>query len=218
MLPSFFRGREVAEQTMYGNGQNGFSFNRLIFHHDWRSAMTQAKQSKLGKLTKKLAGMVAVACWVAAPLAQAEGIVTISDPWVRATVSGQQATGAFMKITAHQPVRLVAGFSPVAPVVEIHEMKMVGDRMQMRALADGLPIAAGETAELKPGGYHVMLINLPKPIEVGQKVPLTLVFTDSSGQRHEVAVEAPARPLGQMGRAAKMPEGQHGPHHHGHAH
>jgi hypothetical protein len=123
-----------------------------------------------------------------------------------------------MKITAHQPVRLVAGLSPVAPVVEIHEMKMVGDRMQMRALADGLPIAAGETAEFKPGGYHVMLINLPKPIEVGQKVPLTLVFTDGSGQRHEVAVEAPARPLGQMGRAAKMPEGQHGPHHHGHAH
>ncbi len=179
--------------------------------------MTQGKHGTLTKLTQKLAGVAAIVWWAATPLAH-EGLVTISDPWVRATVPGQQATGVFMKITAHQPVRLVAGATPVAPVVEIHEMKMVGDRMEMRALANGLPIAAGETAELKPGGYHVMLINLPKPIEVGQKVPLTLIFTDGSGQRHEVAIDAPARPLGAMGGAAKMPESQQGPHHHGHAH
>lgn len=147
-------------------------------------------------------------------VAAAAEVVTIADPWVRATVPGQQATGAFMTITAHQPVRLVAGRTPVAPVVEIHEMKLVGDRMEMRAMAQGLPIAAGETAELKPGGYHVMLIDLPRPIAAGETVPLTLVFEDAKGGRHEVEVSAPAKPLGPMGPRGNTPYGPHHPHGH----
>lgn len=108
--------------------------------------------------------------------------VKVEDPWVQATVAGQKATAAFMKLTADAPVKLTGGKTPVAPVVEIH-------------IPGGLPLEAGKTMELKPGGYHVMLIDLPKPVEVGQKVPLTLIFTDAQGKEFEVAVEAPARPL-----------------------
>ena len=121
--------------------------------------------------------------------------VKVEDPWVQATVVGQKATAAFMKLTADAPVKLTGGKTPVAPVVEIHEMVMDGDVMKMRAIPGGLPLEAGKTMELKPGGYHVMLIDLPKPVEVGQKVPLTLIFTDAQGKEFEVAVEAPARPL-----------------------
>ncbi|MBI5781562.1 MAG: copper chaperone PCu(A)C [Rhodocyclales bacterium] len=121
--------------------------------------------------------------------------VKVDGPWVQATVAGQKATAAFMKLTADAPVRLTGGKTPVAPVVEIHEMVMDGDVMKMRAIEGGLPLEAGKTVELKPGGYHVMLIDLPKAVEVGQNVPLTLTFTDAQGKTFEVAVEAPVRPL-----------------------
>lgn len=95
--------------------------------------------------------------------------------WVRATVSGQRATGAFMQLKNNlpnnEPVKLVGASSPVASVVEIHEMKMEGNVMQMR------PVSALDLpAELKPGGYHIMLMGLKKPLQAGQEVPLTLEF------------------------------------------
>jgi copper(I)-binding protein len=121
--------------------------------------------------------------------------VKVEDPWVQATVAGQKATAAFMKLTADAPVKLTGGKTPVAPVVEIHEMVMEGDVMKMRAIDGGLPLEAGKTMELKPGGYHVMLIDLPKAVEVGQRVPLTLIFTDTEGKEFTVEVEAPVRPL-----------------------
>ena len=155
---------------------------------------------------------VAALLAVAAGSAHAQA-VTIADPWVRATVPGQQATGAFMRITAHEAVTLVGGTTPAAKVVEIHEMKMVGDRMEMRALEKGLPIKAGETAELKPGGYHVMLIDLPQPIHAGQKVTMTLFFNTADGKRIEVPVEAEARALGNMGGSMQSGGHGHGSHH-----
>ena len=94
--------------------------------------------------------------------------VTITDPWVRGTVAAQKATGAFMHIKADEDVRLVSGTSPVAGVVEIHEMAMDGNVMRMRELKGGLPIAKGADAELKPGGYHVMLMALKQPLAAGE--------------------------------------------------
>jgi copper(I)-binding protein len=83
--------------------------------------------------------------------------VTVKDPWVRATVPAQKATGAFMQITSAQDARLVEARSPVAGVVEVHEMVMEKEVMKMRAIK-GLDLPAGKTVELKPGGYHVMLM------------------------------------------------------------
>ncbi|MDO8699052.1 MAG: copper chaperone PCu(A)C, partial [Rhodoferax sp.] len=83
--------------------------------------------------------------------------VHVKDAWARATGQGQTATGAFMKLTAKDGAKLVSVSSPVAGVVEVHEMNMEGDVMKMRAVQGGLELPAGKAVELKPGGYHVML-------------------------------------------------------------
>jgi len=120
--------------------------------------------------------------------------VQVQEPWVRATVAGQKATGAFMKLHSPQPTRLVEARSPVAGVVEIHEMAMDGGVMKMRAIP-GLPITAGQTVELKPGGYHVMLMDLKGQVKPGDEVPLTLVFEGGDGKKQTLELKAPARPL-----------------------
>ncbi|WP_163837265.1 copper chaperone PCu(A)C, partial [Providencia stuartii] len=83
-------------------------------------------------------------------------------PWVRATVAPQKATGAFMQLTASKAVKVVAASSPVAAMVEIHEMKMEDGVMKMRAV-DALALPAGQPVALKPGSYHVMLMGLQRP-------------------------------------------------------
>jgi copper(I)-binding protein len=139
---------------------------------------------------------LALAALLVAAAAHAQA--TISDPWVRGTVPAQKATGAFMRIQAEQDVRLIAAASPVAGVAEIHTMALDGDVMKMRQLKDGLPIAKGATAELRPGGYHVMLLELKQPLTPGQTVPLTLTFEDAERHRFTREVQAPVRPLGAM--------------------
>jgi copper(I)-binding protein len=120
--------------------------------------------------------------------------VEVKEPWVRATVAQQKATGAFMRLTAAQDARLVAVRSPVAGVAEIHEMALVDNVMRMRAVA-AVDLPAGRTVELKPGGYHVMLMDLKQQVKTGETVPLTLVFESRDGKRQEVQVDAPVRPL-----------------------
>lgn len=132
--------------------------------------------------------------------ALAQTTVQVEDPWVRGTVTGQPATGAFMRLTPSAHARLVAARSPVAGVVEIHEMAMDGDVMKMRQIP-GLDLAAGRTMELKPGGYHVMLMSLKQPLKGGQSVPLTLIFEDERGKRFEQTLAAPVTALG-AGNAA----------------
>ncbi|MFV0680247.1 copper chaperone PCu(A)C [Ottowia sp.] len=127
----------------------------------------------------------------------AQAQVTISEPWVRGTVPSQKATGAFMKIEAAQDVRLISATSPVAGVVEIHEMTMDGNVMKMRQLKDGLPIAKGQTAELKPGGHHVMLMDLKQQVKDGDQVPVTLTFENVADKKpFTQQITAPAKALG----------------------
>jgi len=122
--------------------------------------------------------------------------VQIQEPWVRATVKGQQATGAFMKLTSQSPMRLIQAQSPVAGLVEIHEMKMEKDVMKMAAIA-GLDLPAGKAVDLKPGGYHVMLMQLKQEIKEGETVPITLVFENKEGKKESVEIKAQTRALGQ---------------------
>lgn len=117
--------------------------------------------------------------------------VEIRDAWVRATVKGQTATGAFMKITAKDDARLIGASSPVAGVTEVHEMKMEGDVMKMRAVPGGLDLPAGKTVELKPGGYHMMMMDLKAPLAKGSTVPLTLVFKDAKGVESRMELKLP---------------------------
>jgi periplasmic copper chaperone A len=117
--------------------------------------------------------------------------VRISKAWIRATVPGQQGTGGFMTLTAQQPLRLVALSSPAAGTAELHEMRMEGDVMHMRALADGIALPAGQALELKPGGMHIMLTQIQQTLKVGSLVPLTLRFVDAKGQRSSMTLQIP---------------------------
>ena len=110
--------------------------------------------------------------------------------WARASVVGQKATGAFMRLTASEATRLVRAQSPVAGVTEVHEMSMEGNVMKMRAVA-GLDLPAGKAVELKPGSYHVMLMDLKQPLLKDAHVPLTLVFQNAQGVQSQMQVELP---------------------------
>ena len=115
--------------------------------------------------------------------------VTVTDAWARATVQGQKATGAFMKITAKDNAKLVGVSSPVAGIAEIHEMKMEKDVMRMAALPNGLDLPAGKAVELKPGSYHVMLMDLKAPLTKDTAVPLTLTLQDAKGVKSNVELK-----------------------------
>ena len=118
--------------------------------------------------------------------------VTVDKPWVRTTVAQQTTTGAFMTITSMQGGKLVSASSPVAASVEVHEMKMDGDLMKMRAV-DALPLPVGKPVELKPNGYHMMLMGLKAPVKFGDVVPIRLVIEDAAGKRQAVDVQATAK-------------------------
>lgn len=121
-------------------------------------------------------------------LAQA---VDVKGAWARATVQGQKATGAFMTLTAKDRGQLVSVSSPVAGIVEVHEMKMDGDVMKMRAVEGGLDLPAGKPVALKPGGYHVMLMDLKTPLQKDTTIPMTLVFKDAKGAQSNLAIMVP---------------------------
>jgi copper(I)-binding protein len=116
--------------------------------------------------------------------------VEVKDAWARATVQGQMATGAFMKLTAKEGTRLVSVSSPVAGVSEVHEMSMDNNVMKMRAIP-GLDLPAGKAVELKPGGYHVMLMDLKAPLQKDTAIPLTLVFKDAKGVETKTEIKVP---------------------------
>ena len=116
--------------------------------------------------------------------------VDVKDAWVRSTVPGQMGTGAFMKITAKTGAKLVGVSSPVAGVGEVHEMKMDKDIMRMRAVST-LDLPAGKTIELKPGSYHVMLMDLKQPLLKDSKIPLTLMFKDAKGVQTRMELTLP---------------------------
>ncbi|MGH8832135.1 MAG: copper chaperone PCu(A)C [Polaromonas sp.] len=126
--------------------------------------------------------------------------IEVKDAWVRSTVPGQKGTGAFMSITAKDGATLVGVSSPVAGIAEVHEMKMDGDVMKMRAMPV-LELPPGQTVHLKPGGYHVMLMDLKQPLPKDSTVPLTLRFKDAKGAEGKLELKLPV--------SASAPAAQH---------
>ena len=124
----------------------------------------------------------------------AQAQTTVKDAWVRGTVAGQKATGLFAQISSAGGGKLVSASSPVAGTVEIHEMAMDNNVMKMRALPR-LEVQAGKTLELKPGSYHVMLIDLNKPLSKGEVVPITLKVEGKDKKVENVEVKAEVRDL-----------------------
>ena len=110
-----------------------------------------------------------------------------------------------MQLTARSNTRLVGASTPAAKVTEIHEMKMEGDVMKMRAI-DSLELPAGRAVSLRPGGYHLMLQDLQTTLAPGSKMALTLIFRDSKGAQSQMQLELPVQSA-PMGHAASHAPG-----------
>ena len=127
------------------------------------------------------------------------GSIKVEQAYTRSTVPGQMAAGGFMKIenkgTADQ---LVSASSPVAGEVQLHEMAMEGNVMKMRQVKD-IAVPAGGSVELKPGGLHLMFMNIKAPLTAGESVPVKLKFAKAG----EVEVKMPVNAMGQSGGAPK---------------
>lgn len=120
------------------------------------------------------------------------GALEIGTPWARATPPNAPAGGGFLKITntGAAPDRLISVSSPVADLVQVHEMKMDGNIMRMRKVETGLEIPAGGSVTLAPGGIHLMMMGLKGPLKQGVLVPVTLVFEKAGRIEVELTVEA----------------------------
>lgn len=162
--------------------------------------------------------ITAVALATTTLCALAHDAVEVQNAWARATVKGQMATGAFMTLTADAGATLVGVASPVAGVAQVHEMKMEGGVMKMAEVKGGLNLPAGQAVELKPGGYHVMLMDLKEPLMKGTSVPVTLIFKDAKGAEIKqelklpVAMTAPGSTAANAAKPAAMDHSMHNMH------
>ncbi len=140
--------------------------------------------------------LLASACGNAAEPHAARGALHAEHPWVRATPPNAPVAGGYFTLRNESTVddRLLSISSPDAQRVEIHEMREADGAMQMRALSDGVPVAAGAAAELKPGGIHLMFVAPTHPYAAGGTVQATLTFAHSPAQ----TLAFPVQPLGAM--------------------
>ncbi|MGH8751651.1 MAG: copper chaperone PCu(A)C, partial [Burkholderiales bacterium] len=130
-------------------------------------------------------------CWAATTVFAADE-VKVSAAWVRTTAPGQRVAGAYLQITSNVPAKLIAASSPLAGNVEIHSMSMNNGVMQMRQL-DILDLPGNKTVTLEPGGLHLMLLDLKKPLTDGDKVPLRLILQRAGGDKKIIEVQATVR-------------------------
>jgi copper(I)-binding protein len=121
--------------------------------------------------------------------------VTATDAWVRGTVPAQKTTGAFVTLQSSEPAKIVAVTTPAASSAEIHQSEERQGVMHMHAL-DALELPAGQRVELKPGGFHIMLVGLKRALPAGERVPITFTIEDGQGRRTRLEVIAEVRPLG----------------------
>lgn len=142
-------------------------------------------------MMKKLLAMLACVALMGAAQAQ----VSVTAPWVRATVPAQKSTGAFMHLLSAGGARLVGVSSPAAASVELHQMEMKGEMMQMRQV-DGIDLPAGKGVNLANGSFHIMLVGLKHQLKVGETVDITLLVQGKDKKRQSLTVKVPVKPLG----------------------
>ncbi|MBE7939747.1 MULTISPECIES: copper chaperone PCu(A)C [Ramlibacter] len=172
-------------------------------HIPRRSALSRLALPALAAVLWASGATAASAQGTSAPAASAASnakaaAAQVEGGWVRATVAGQQGTGAFMRITTREPMQLLAVRTPVAGEAEVHEMKMEGGVMRMRP-AGAIALQPGQPLELKPGGLHLMLMDLKRPLPAGSQVPVTLVLKDAQGVERTVALQLPVAVMAPQG-------------------
>ena len=137
-----------------------------------------------------LATALVLSCFAGTAARAQSTALQVEGAWVRASVPGQSGTGGFMRLTASEPLTLVGLQTPAAGVAELHEMKMDGDVMRMRAVRE-IVLAPGKPFDLRPGGHHLMLMDLKAPLKEGATLPLTLVLRDARGAERRVPLQVP---------------------------
>ena len=143
-------------------------------------------------MRKLLACFLLGAC--AAAWAQPGVPVQVDGAWARTIVPGQQSSGAYMTLTGREPLTLLGAETPAAAIVEIHQMKVEGDVMKMRAV-DTLPLEVGKPVQLAPGGYHFMLMDLKDPFKAGTQIPFTLRLRDAAGKLRTLPLRVPVQAM-----------------------
>lgn len=146
-------------------------------------------------LLKKIGLPVLSAMFIASILISAcskQDSIEIKNQWVRASNDGQDVSAAYMTIVSNEDTSLIAIDSDVADVIEIHSMSMENGVMKMRML-DTLDLVAGKPTELSPGGFHLMLFDLKKPLAAGKEAHFTLHFKNKAGQEKTISVTSPIK-------------------------
>ena len=117
--------------------------------------------------------------------------IKVENAYTRATVPGQQVAGGFMKIEnkGASVDQLLSASSPVAGEVQLHEMAMEGNVMKMRQVKD-IAVPAGGAVELKPGGLHLMFMNIKAPLTAGETIPVKLKFAKAGELEVKMPVNA----------------------------
>jgi periplasmic copper chaperone A len=151
-----------------------------------RTVRTASKNiAKVSLLMALVAALLLTAC---VPLPADSGI-TVKDPFARPSPMKGGTGGAFMEITNNgEADRLVSAQSPVAGTVEIHETVNDNGVMRMVPQPDGFELPANETLILKPGGKHIMLMQLVAPLEGGQEIEITLNFEKHASIQLQVPI------------------------------
>jgi copper(I)-binding protein len=150
-------------------------------------------------MKKTLFALAASLAFAASALAQ----VSVTAPWIRATVPQQESTGVFMHLHSRQEARLVDVRTPVAGAAEIHVMEMHGHTMKMEQV-DGIDLPAGKGVNLASGGYHIMLIDLKRQLKPDEVVPLTIVVEGRDKKRETITLDVPVKPLTFIGAMENM--------------
>lgn len=120
--------------------------------------------------------------------------VIVKDAWARATVAQQKSTGIFLQIESKKDAKLIKAKTDVAEMTEIHEMSMDNNVMKMREV-ESIALPAGKLVELKPGGFHIMLMQLKNQVKVGDEIALTLTIETADKKQETIEVKAKARAM-----------------------
>ena len=121
--------------------------------------------------------------------------VVVTQAWARATVAAQSVSGVFMQIAVSEDAVLIGATSPAAGEVQIHQTRERDNIVRMEHLKNGLALPAGQTTELKPGGSHIMLMQLKQALTEGELIQLDLKIADKSGTESSVVLNVPVKPI-----------------------
>lgn len=136
--------------------------------------------------------MVLLLALVLSGFAHAGDPITVKEAWVRAPAPGAQVTAAYLTLEVAEPATLVSASSSAAKAVEIHTMNMKNGVMEMRQLK-ALELKPGQPVKLQPGGLHLMLIDLTKPLKVGDNVDMVLHFGDGKEAKVTKTLSIPVK-------------------------